>query len=676
MRWVVWMACCLAVGCVAGVEPETGVNTSLALAATTSAPALPRYIALRAVNGKFVGADPVAPGLLAANALGRADYQTFEVVSRGTDTIALKNVGNNLFVTAEQNGTQPLRANRATAGTWETFRLRQLGDSRIALLATTNNRYVTAESAGNGAIIANRTSVAAWETFDMIDASRVGTAVALRAINGLYVTAQGTSNVLQATAAAPGGNELFDIVPLASGRVALRGRLSGKYVSAESAGAKPLVADRNTPGAWETFSIVNAGIGRIALRAEVNGRFVTAENAGASPLIANRSSVSTWESFYFVNYPDLNQAVEICPGVRATLNGIVSASTQLQQCIDQTASGATLEIPAGRYLMTTAVELRKPMTLRTRGTANSTTACLRPDSPYCATLIADPSLNVQSGFLRLVDGTNHITVEHIVLDGNHAARVHTTSGDWCVSGYNRYGFNAYVRGTYHRWAYNASVRALCGTALEWSGDYGTIVNNFFSDNGEGWDGTLVFLWADGLTVHKSDYGLIANNISNDSSDIGIVVGGGVNLQMYGNQINMTWNRAFGGMMLDNFMLPAMGNFDGAEVYNNVINGGEHRLHFGFNMGPHPWHADHPYIYGAHVHHNTIRNAMMGLNVEGAGIVDHPMVVHDNDVSGSLTHGPFLCGDHWTSNFNIGPDSVVDLRGGAEPETRQQFHDCP
>lgn len=364
--------------------------------------------------------------------------------------------------------------------------------------------------------------------------------------------------------------------------------------------------------------------------------------------------------------------VEICPGVSAELGGLTSATSQLQACIDATPEGGTLEIPAGVYLMTGAVSIARGMTLATRGTSGSTTGCLLPGAPACAVLMAAADLDTDNGFLQILDSSSNVTVSHIILDGNRATRLGSAAAATCASGNNRRGFNSFARGTGHRFTYNASVRALCGTGMEWRGGSAVISGNYFGGNG---DNSTTNMWSDGLTIHEADGSTIENNTLWNNSDVSLILGGGAGTTVRGNVLMQTTQRAFAALMLDNFNGGTSGNFTGSLVTGNTINCTTLLCDFGINLGPHAWYLS-ANILGGEVTGNAVAYGKICLNIDGAGTVASPITVYGNTLAGSPSSAAFNCGTRSTSNFNIGPDSVVNLNGDPTPYTTYEWHGCP
>lgn len=120
--------------------------------------------------------------------------------------IAIQAAINDLFVAAENAGTEPLIADRAAVGSWEQFLIVDAGDGTIALQAMIDNQFVTA---GASSLIA--------------DANVIGEAQKFR-----WIVNDDDTFSLQAV-------------------------VNDRYVCAESAGTQPLIADRTAIGPWEKF---------------------------------------------------------------------------------------------------------------------------------------------------------------------------------------------------------------------------------------------------------------------------------------------------------------------------------------------------------------------------------------------------------------------------------------
>lgn len=372
-----------------------------------------------------------------------------------------------------------------------------------------------------------------------------------------------------------------------------------------------------------------------------------------------------------VDVADSGGPVTLCPGVTADPTGAARADLAIQQCIDATADGATLELPAGTYRMEGAVRIQHPMTLRTAGTAGNPEPCL--GNVRCAVLRAAPGLDVANGFLQL-GSTSGVVLDHLVLDGNRAARLGGSAAALCASGTNnRHGFNATSSDCSGcSFLNSASINAVCASGFEWIGDDATFRNSTFKDNGEN---AATNMWSDGLTLLRSDRAVVEGNRFVDNSDIDLICGGTRGGSITNNVISHTRQVSFAGLMLDNFNGSTHGDFAGAIVQSNTIDCGASFCHFGLMLGPHAWYPS-ANITGGSVTGNTIAGARQGINIEGAGTPASPIKVWSNPVSGNATNAQFLCGPKSCSAYNISPDSTVDRNGDSTPVTNWAWHDCP
>jgi hypothetical protein len=365
--------------------------------------------------------------------------------------------------------------------------------------------------------------------------------------------------------------------------------------------------------------------------------------------------------------------VEICPGILADVGGGAPATLQVQRCVDVTPAGGTLELPAGTYRIDGQLNFTKPLTLRTSGTAGVATSCLDVGPPRCVVLRADDNLDVPRGFVRPANTTD-VVFDHIVLDGNRAKRLGSAAARTCASGTNGAGFNASLSGcTGCKFLRGGSVRALCGTAFEWNGNNATIEASIFKDNGEN---AKQNMWADGLTLLQSNGATVRGCRFIDNSDIGFIFGGGTNALVEDNLVQQFAQRAFAGMMLDNFNGGTSGDFTNTVVRRNRIDCGALNCDYGIELGPHPWYLSRN-IIGGTVSENVVSGANFQLNAEGAGTAASPMTIVANQLGTSPTTARFGCGQTRTAGrFNVSPDSVVQTGAGPAPTNRVTHHSCP
>jgi len=356
-------------------------------------------------------------------------------------------------------------------------------------------------------------------------------------------------------------------------------------------------------------------------------------------------------------------ATQICPGQYADLTGATSANAAVQACMSATATGGALDLPAGSYRMDGQVQPKASTSIRTVGATGTSTACTR--GIPCAVLLAAPSFNTTDGFMGVVQ--SGVTLDHLVLDGNRSARIGSTAQQQCKGGNNHAGYNAIAHAASFSFIGSASVNALCGTGMELIGDNAVISGSVFNGNG---DHYTTNTWSDGLTALSSNGMKITNSYFGENSDVSLVIGGSKNAIVQNNTVYQSQNRAFAGMMLDNFNGSQPSDFSGTVVSNNTITC--NNCDFAMNLGPHPWYLS-SNIYGGTVTANYIRGGSITLNVDGAGTSSLPLWVYSNDLGAAhtITGGP--CGVN--SRLNISPDSVMKS-GSTAPDTRYYVHQCP
>lgn len=380
-----------------------------------------------------------------------------------------------------------------------------------------------------------------------------------------------------------------------------------------------------------------------------------------------------------------NSVVALCTAggktVTADSSGAVSASAAIQQCIDATAAGGTVELPAGKYLITSQIVLAKPITLRSQGTASSTVTC--QGAVPCATLFASPLLFAGNGMLTFGLSSvpvHGVTIDHLILDGNRAGRLGSNAAYLqCRQNANQYGYNANGGGDNFTLKYSVSTNALCGTAFGYAGNNAVIRDNIFSNNG---DNSIAGAWSDGLTIGRTSGSTIINNLAIDNSDVGLIVGAAKNSLIQKNRVIQTNMRAFAAMMLNSMggHAPDSGDFTGATVSGNTITCAVNKCHIAFNIGDHAWDPSPSLapVVGGTIANNTISGGVLGLNIDGAGSAAAPVIFSGNVVGPRVNLPAVSCGANQPgtvvpSRFNIGPDARV--RGDTPGDTQQIIHNC-
>jgi parallel beta helix pectate lyase-like protein len=349
-------------------------------------------------------------------------------------------------------------------------------------------------------------------------------------------------------------------------------------------------------------------------------------------------------------------------------NGNVPPADAIQACIDRAPASSIVEIPVGKYVLNHQVVVSTAITLR--GAAGSASSCVAaPDD--CVVLVAAPAFADQWGLL-VVRSTTNASLERLVIDGNRAERTDSAAARSCVNGDNTYGFNAGVfecEGC--RLDDVVSRNAVCGTGMVWTGGNATIEHSAFVSNG---DAATPSMWSDGLTLLSAPRSTIRENTFENNSDVGLIIGHGIDSRLEHNSIRQRTQPAFAGLMLDNFNSndrDVHGDFRGAVIANNTIECGAQLCTFGIQVGPRPWYASNN-IVGGELHDNVVKGAKIGINVDGAGDRDAPTAIFSNSVEPAPLGSYFAtCAQPIPAPWmNIAPTSIVDRRN---EETKAGSH---
>jgi hypothetical protein len=349
-------------------------------------------------------------------------------------------------------------------------------------------------------------------------------------------------------------------------------------------------------------------------------------------------------------------------------NENVPAADAVQACIDRAPASSTVEIAVGKYVLNHQIVISTPITLR--GAAGSASSCVAaPDD--CAVLVAAPDFADQWGLL-VVRSTTNVRLDRLVIDGNRTERTESAAARSCVDGDNTYGFNAAVfdcEGC--RLDDLVSRNAVCGTGMVWTGGDATIEHSAFVSNG---DAATRSMWSDGLTLISAPRSTIRENTFENNSDVGLIIGYGVDSRVEHNAIRQRTQPAFAALMLDNFNSndrDVRGDFRGAVIANNTIDCGAERCTFGIQVGPRPWYSSNN-IVGGELHDNIVRGAKIGINVDGAGDRDAPTAIFNNTVEPAPAGSYFAtCAQPIPAPWmNIAPTSIVDRRN---EETKAGSH---
>jgi nitrous oxidase accessory protein NosD len=354
--------------------------------------------------------------------------------------------------------------------------------------------------------------------------------------------------------------------------------------------------------------------------------------------------------------------------------GPFAAADVIQECINRAPAFSSIEIPPGTYLLTHQIVVSTPLTIRTAGSGGTSLSCAG-GSDQCAILAAAPNLLTTWG-LVVVWSTNNVTLEHVVIDGNRAARTASTAAEFCLTRGNVFGYNASVVDCLNCGLDDVVSRnALCGTGMVWSGAQATIQRSAFLANGDRAAG----LWSDGLTLIYAPRSVIRANEFVDNSDVALIMGYGVQSRVEQNVVLQRTQSAFAGLMLDNFNsndLSVRGDFRGAVIANNTVDCGPQLCAFGIQVGPHPWYPT-KNIVGGELRDNQVLGAKIGINVDGAGVWTAPTAIFANSVSPAPSGSYFSeCAQPIPAEWmNVAPASIIDRRDEVNPAGSHLSESC-
>ncbi|MEU4550655.1 peptidase inhibitor I9 [Micromonospora violae] len=108
-----------------------------------------------AVNNKFVTTASAGRSPLIANSTTVTDWQKFDMLDLGADSIAFRAHSNRLYVSAPAGGTQPLIANSTAIGGAQLFWFYHWDEGNMLFQAQNNYNLVQAPNNGNSSLIAS-----------------------------------------------------------------------------------------------------------------------------------------------------------------------------------------------------------------------------------------------------------------------------------------------------------------------------------------------------------------------------------------------------------------------------------------------------------------------------------------------------------------------------------------
>lgn len=331
----------------------------------------------------------------------------------------------------------------------------------------------------------------------------------------------------------------------------------------------------------------------------------------------------------------------------------------LSDCIHATPKGGTVELPSGAYTLKSQLIIDQPVTLKTRSSSGAPVDC-KANASTCAILNISPEIPVANEGLPIWVTSENVSFDGIAVKGflNKDAQL---SEKLCRDR-SKKRFAGGVRVDANKFSITRSsiTEVSCYSALEVIGLKSNFIatNNFIGRNGNHTEKR----YADGITLRDVADAKVENNTFYDNTDVQLILGGCRKCSIRGNQF--THSRDKRGASLAELMVQAWphtsGRYDGTAVQNNTIDCGPAKLcGFGLMIGSAPWYK--APAAGGTITNNTISNARVGINIDGAtGMID----VRDNTVTNSGGQFDSRCGViNWPA-VNVAPDSkqfIVDQK---------------
>ena len=373
--------------------------------------------------------------------------------------------------------------------------------------------------------------------------------------------------------------------------------------------------------------------------------------------------------------PSRGVAHGICTALRPLADGSKDAAPALQHCLDSASPGSTVQIPAGSYLLLSPIIVRRPLALTTAGLPSGAPACRRVD-PRCATLLPTMSATASAQAPMPIDfQADNLAIDHIIFAGSRT-RAPKLAATLCLSttarglagGLRLNGQNVHVtRSVFRDFA--------CYSAFEMGAGSGVITDNLFANNGTH---NVNMMWSDGLTIHDGKHLRVSNNLFVDNTDVQLIFGGCTDCSVTGNRFRHSIGEAggsFAELMIHAWPAGATsGRYDGTVVSNNDIDcGPRHRCGFGIMIGARPWYQ--APTSGGTLTGNHVRNAMLGINVDG---LSGPVQIGSNQVVSAPGSYRASCGaKSVTAGINLAPSSrgFVSNAQVAQSASAESYADC-
>lgn len=320
------------------------------------------------------------------------------------------------------------------------------------------------------------------------------------------------------------------------------------------------------------------------------------------------------------------QSTVACPQLINVVNTNKDASSVIQKCLNQAFSGKTLALPPGVYMIGRQLRSSKStntFTLTTQGKTQNSPACSYGITNDCAELRATANFDADGKSDYGVVGLKgkNIILDHIVVNGNKAARANSTAAVRCANDDTIAGININVAVNGFQFLNSVSRNTLCATSLGIVGTNIVIKNSAFVANGTH---NKNMMWSDGITSSDNNNGLhVINSTFIDNTDVHLIVGPGKNIKVQGNTFSHSPDPATGSFaalaIYDWGLATNNPSYAGSSFSGNTINCGSTRnCGFGILLGSDPWITVRPlHVQQATVVNNVVSDAQVGILVNEA-----------------------------------------------------------
>lgn len=361
-----------------------------------------------------------------------------------------------------------------------------------------------------------------------------------------------------------------------------------------------------------------------------------------------------------------------CPSLSKFANSSLDASAALIDCIDKTAAGGRLELPAATYVVRRQVRILKPIVVATAGVADSAPGCDKLGAGRCATIRVDLEGAPNPNIMPIEIAAKGISLLHLIFEGSGDPKLRSD-----CSQADRRPLGGGLRVLRSNFVLRKSTlrNFTCYTTIEvLAGSNALIIeDNFVGPNGDHRPGEI---WSDGITIHDSADSVVRRNVFIDNTDVQLILGGCRRCRVENNEFRHSGafpRASFAELMLQAFPSTS-GDYTGTIVRGNRIDCGKGRLcGFGIMIGANPWKAgENPRypgaMFGGTITGNVVSNALIGINIDA---LTGPVEIHGNQVQASGGRHRSDCGVRDWPAVNVGPGSIKFVKG--DPSNQSEGH---